>query len=120
VRQFGGLGLNVMIVLRSPQVAARSATSGHGIVLEVVIASGAGNMPFSANDFSVEGTDGRWYAGVPARVLDPGVEQSLSQGVVSAGRMVDGFVAFGTPSATTLKFIGVGVQCNPTETWPVG
>jgi hypothetical protein len=89
-------------------------------VLEVAIASGGGDMPFSANDFSVEGTDGRWYAGVPARVLDPGVQQSLSHGVVPAGRMVDGFIAFDPPSsATTLKFIGVGVQCNPTETWPL-
>jgi hypothetical protein len=121
VRQFGGLGLNVMVVLRSPRDVAPSGSSGHGIVLEVVIASGGGNMPFSANDFSVEGTDGRWYAGVPARVLDPGAQQSLSQGVVPAGRMVDGFIGFDTPGgATTLRFIGVGVQCNPTETWPLG
>lgn len=118
----GGVGnLNVFVVLRSPHPAAPSGSSGQGLILEVAIDVGVGDMPFSANDFSVQGSDGRWYAGVPARVLDPGVQQSLSQGVVPAGRTVDGYVAFDVPgSATTLKFIGVGVDCNPTETWPLG
>ena len=119
VRSFFGPGLNATVVLRTPQHAASPGQVG--VVLEVLIASTNGDIPFSANDFSVEGTDGRWYAGAPARVLDPSVQQSLSEGVLPGGRMIDGLIAFAPPGkATTLKFIGVGLPCNPTETWTLG
>jgi hypothetical protein len=120
VRSFVGPGLNGTVVLSSPQPA--TATNARvGVVLEVLLASTNGDIPFHASDFSVQGADGRWYAGMPARLLDPSLQNSLSEGVLPAHRMIEGFIGFDPPGkVTTLKFIGVGLQCNPTETWPLG
>lgn len=122
VRTFFSPGISGRVVLRLPQPDAASASgTRRAVVLEVVISSANGGFPYSANDFSLESTDGQWYAGVPARVLDPTAHQSLSEGVVPARQMVDGFVAFDPPDrATTLKFVGVGQPCNPTVTWQLG
>jgi hypothetical protein len=121
VGYFFGPGVNGTLILLSHHADAAARDGQGGIVFKVRIVSTNGELPFSANDFSVETTDGRWYAGVPARILDPTAQESLSNGVVPANRMIDGLVAFDTAdNLTAMQFIDVGLPCNISVTWQLG